>query len=83
MGARILAQFATEARAVADRYALAHLTTDYNPRRTEGPYACLYRWSFEEEYSSAFPAYTPEDAVANLEEALWQAYHSNQVISQH
>lgn len=83
MSARIHAQFATKARAVADRYALAHLSTDYDPRRTEGPYVCLYRWPYAESYSASVPAYTPEDAIENLEDALWQAYHSNQVISRH
>lgn len=68
--AQLLADFAQQACAVAVRYGILFCFTDYDPTAEDGPFKCQYRLPNEDVPHTCYGAYTPEDAVEALEDAL-------------
>lgn len=68
-----LAGFARKARTVGQRFGL-DVTVDYDPSHDGGPFRCYYN-------GHPAPAdYTPEEAVENLETALYFAIQSHELL---
>ncbi|TGE29756.1 hypothetical protein [Hymenobacter metallicola] len=78
---QLLTDFATEAAALGARYGVNHIYTKHDPRSEGGPYSCFFRLLTDAMHQQAAGAYTPEDALENLEDALYQAHRDNKTFS--
>ena len=75
--ATLLADFASQARKIAARYAIASVHINYDPENDGGPFCCHYKLLNGPRRLTSPAGFTPEDALENLETCFWQHYHDS------